>query len=67
MTRDQLRGALMKAAGTVQETTGKLIGSQQQRLKGLRRQVAGCRQMVVGVGRKSAKGSADPEHRSAPG
>jgi uncharacterized protein YjbJ (UPF0337 family) len=48
MNKDQVKGALKDAAGKVQETTGKLIGSPEQELKGIKKQVVGQAQKAVG-------------------
>ena len=48
MNKDQLQGVLKDAAGKVQETTGKVIGSNEQQLKGISKQVEGKTQKAVG-------------------
>ena len=48
MNKDQVKGALKDAAGKVQETTGKVIGSHEQELKGIKKQVEGHAQKTVG-------------------
>lgn len=48
MNKDQVKGKLKDAAGKVQETTGTVIGSDEQRLKGIKKQVDGQAQKTVG-------------------
>jgi hypothetical protein len=36
LNKDQVKGTLKDAAGKVQETTGKVIGSTEQQLKGIK-------------------------------
>ena len=48
MNKDQVKGTLKDAAGKVQETTGKVIGSEEQQLKGIKKQVDGQTQKAVG-------------------
>ena len=48
MNKDQVKGTLKDAAGQVQRTTGKLIGSAQQQLKGIKKQVEGRTQKAIG-------------------
>ena len=48
MNKDQVKGTLKDAAGKVQETTGKVIGSNEQQLKGIKKQVDGQVQKAVG-------------------
>jgi uncharacterized protein YjbJ (UPF0337 family) len=48
MNKDQVKGTLKDAAGKVQETTGKVIGSHEQQLKGIKKQVDGHAQKAVG-------------------
>ncbi len=48
MNKDQVKGALKDAAGQVQRTTGKLIGSEEQQLKGIKKQVEGRTQKAIG-------------------
>lgn len=48
MNKDQVKGTLKNAAGKVQETTGKVIDSNAQRAKGIKKQVEGQAQKAVG-------------------
>lgn len=48
MNKDQVKGTLKGAAGKVQETTGKVIGSNEQQLKGIKKQADGQAQKAVG-------------------
>ena len=41
MNRDQVKGAAKIVAGKIQEETGNLIGSDEQIVKGVKRQIAG--------------------------
>ena len=55
MNKDQVKGTLKSAAGHVQETTGKVIGSNEQQLKGIKKQADGHAQKAVGDIRQVAK------------
>lgn len=55
MNKDQFQGTLKHAAGKVQETTGKAIGSTEQQLKGLNRQARGQVQKAIGDGKDVLK------------
>ncbi len=55
MNKDQIKGGLKKAAGKVQEKTGELIDSPEQRAKGLAKQVEGRAQQVVGDLKETVK------------
>ena len=55
MNKDQVKGTLKDAAGYVQETTGKVIGSNEQQLKGITKQVDGHTQKVVGDIKEAVK------------
>jgi uncharacterized protein YjbJ (UPF0337 family) len=44
MNKDQVKGTAKIVAGIVQEETGSLIGSDEQVVKGVKRQVAGKKQ-----------------------
>jgi uncharacterized protein YjbJ (UPF0337 family) len=48
MNKDQVKGALKDAAGHVQETAGKVVGSTAQQVKGINKQVEGHTQKAVG-------------------
>jgi uncharacterized protein YjbJ (UPF0337 family) len=55
MNKDQVKGTIKHAAGKVQETTGKVIGSDEQQTKGIRKQVAGQTQKAVGDIKEAVK------------
>ena len=55
MNKDQVKGKLKDAAGMVQEKTGHLIGSTEQQLKGVKKQVEGKTQKAVGDLREVVK------------
>lgn len=57
MNKHQIKGTIKDAAGKVQETTGKMIGSNEQRLKGIKRQVDGRVQKAVGDLEEVVKGA----------
>jgi len=48
MNKDQVKGSIKNTAGKVQEAAGKAVGSDEQRLKGIRKQVEGRAQKAVG-------------------
>ena len=48
MNKDQVKGTLKDAAGKVQETAGKVIGSHEHQHKGIEKQVEGKAQKAVG-------------------
>ena len=48
MNKDQIKGTLKDAAGKVQQTTGKVIGSTELELKGIKKQVEGKTQKALG-------------------
>jgi len=41
MNKDQIKGVATDIAGKVQEQAGKLIGSKEQQIKGLSKQITG--------------------------
>ncbi len=41
MNKDQAHGSMKNIAGKVQEQVGKIVGSQDQQIKGIRKQVEG--------------------------
>lgn len=57
MNKHQIKGTIKDAAGKVQETTGKMIGSNEQRLKGIKKQVDGRVQKAVGDLEEVVKGA----------
>ncbi|MGV8899962.1 MAG: CsbD family protein [Burkholderiaceae bacterium] len=48
MNKNQIKGIAKEGVGKVQETAGKLIGSNEQQAKGLGNQIAGKVQKAVG-------------------
>ena len=48
MNKDQIQGTIKDIAGKVQEKTGKLIDSDEQQTLGLKKQITGKIQRVVG-------------------
>lgn len=48
MNKDQIQGAANDAVGKVQEEVGKLVGSNEQQVKGLEKQISGKAQKAVG-------------------
>jgi uncharacterized protein YjbJ (UPF0337 family) len=57
MNKDQVKGSIKTAAGKVQEKTGRVIGSTEQELKGLAKQVDGKAQKAVGDIKETLKDS----------
>lgn len=55
MNKTQVKGTIKKAAGKMQEATGKVVGSNEQRIKGIKKQVEGQAQKDVGDIKESAK------------
>ena len=55
MNKDQVKGAVKDAAGKVQEKTGQVIGSTEQRAKGLAKEVEGKTQKSVGDAKEVLK------------
>jgi uncharacterized protein YjbJ (UPF0337 family) len=55
MNKDQVKGVAKFVAGKVQEETGNLIGSPEQVVRGLTRQVAGRAQKGRGDVKKTIK------------
>ena len=55
MNKDQVKGGAKDAVGRVQEQAGKLIGSKEQQVKGLSKQIARKVQKGVGDTKQSLK------------
>jgi uncharacterized protein YjbJ (UPF0337 family) len=55
MNKDQVKGSIKGAVGKAQEAAGKAVGSDEQRLKGIRKQVEGKAQKAVGDLQEVAK------------
>jgi uncharacterized protein YjbJ (UPF0337 family) len=60
MNKDHVKGAAKDIAGKVQEETGKLTGSEEQQVKGLKNQAEGKIQKGVGDVKDAFKDSRDP-------
>lgn len=48
MNKDQVKGSIKNTAGKIQEKTGQVIGSDEQKLAGIHKQVEGKVQKAVG-------------------
>jgi len=57
MNKDQVKGSVKDIAGKAQEEAGKLVGSEEQRAKGLGKQVEGKVQKGIGDVKESVKDS----------
>ena len=57
MNKDQVKGAAKDLVGKVQEEAGKLVGSKEQQIKGLNKQIAGTAQKAVGDVKEAAWGA----------
>ena len=55
MNKDQFKGATKEAAGKVQETAGKLVGSKEQQAKGMKKQLEGHVQKTYGDAKQDIK------------
>jgi uncharacterized protein YjbJ (UPF0337 family) len=55
MNKDQVKGAVKDAAGTVQEKAGQMTGSTTTQAKGLAKQAEGTAQKQVGDVKEAAK------------
>ena len=55
MNKDQVKGATKEAAGKVQETAGKLVGSKEQQAKGMKKQLEGHVQKTYGDAKQDIK------------
>ena len=62
MNKEQLKGAAKAAAGKVQETTGKLVGSKEQQAKGVVKQISGKAMKNVGDAKEIAKDTSRKLH-----
>lgn len=63
MNKDQIKGKTREIVGDIQEATGKMLGSKEQRAKGLKKQVSGKTQKAVGDIKESLKSSDKMLHR----
>ena len=55
MNKDQVKGPLKEAAGKVQAATGRVVGSNEQQFKGIKKQLDGHAQKAVGDIKQVAK------------
>ncbi len=55
MNKNQAKGAVTDVAGKVQEEAGKLVGSDEQQVKGLSKQISGKVQKSVGDAQQAVK------------
>jgi len=55
MNKDQVKGSIKGAVGKAQEAVGKVVGSDEQRMKGIHKQVEGKAQKTVGDLKEVAK------------
>jgi uncharacterized protein YjbJ (UPF0337 family) len=60
MNKDQVKGAVKEAAGTVQRKTGEMTGSTEQQLKGSIREVEGSVQKNYGDVKEAVKDANKP-------
>ena len=71
INKDQVEGRVKEAAGKVQEVTGKAVGSDTQRAKGMAKKVGGAAQAAYGDIKEDIKedmkdmkdGAKDDQHR----
>ncbi len=57
MNKDQLLGTIKLALGSLEERYGQVTGSTRWRLSGVKRQVVGQTQRLVGNAREAMKGA----------
>ncbi|MDP2016386.1 CsbD family protein [Hydrogenophaga sp.] len=57
MNKDHIQGTLKVALGSIEERYGQLTGSTRWRLSGVKRQVVGQTQRLVGSAREAMKGA----------
>ena len=57
MNKNQVKGALKNVAGKVQEEVGKLVGSKEQQVKGLGKQISGNTEKTYGDAKEAIKDS----------
>lgn len=55
MNKDQVKGAAKNIGGKIQENAGKLVGSTEQQLKGLKNQAEGEVQQKIGDLKEAVK------------
>jgi len=57
MNKNQVKGVATDIAGKVQEEAGKLVGSEEQQIKGLGKQIAGTTEKNYGDAKEAIKES----------
>ena len=55
MNKDQVKGAVMEAAGKLQQETGKILGNRNQAAKGLATKLEGKARTKVGDAKEALK------------
>ena len=60
MNKDQIEGTAKDIGGKIQQEAGKLVGSKEQRAKGLMNQVEGKLQHEVGNVKEAVKDASKP-------
>ena len=55
MNKNQVKGVATDIAGIVQEEAGKLVGSEEQQIKGLGKQIAGTAEKNYGDAKEAVK------------
>lgn len=55
MNKNQIKGAAKDVVGKVQEEAGKLVGSKEQHVKGLNKQIAGKAEKSFGNAKEAVK------------
>lgn len=63
VNKDQAKGALEKAKGSVKETVGKAVGSEKMQAEGAADKAAGTAQKGVGNVKEAAKDAVDSSRR----
>ena len=66
MNKDQIQGSAKNIVGIVQEGAGKLIGSQEQEVKGIQKQLAGKAERLVGDAKEILQDAKDSTKKAAP-
>lgn len=59
MNKDQIKGEAKNIVGQVQEAAGKLIGSDEQQVKGLEKQIEGNVEKTLGNAKEIVKDAVD--------
>lgn len=59
MNKDQVKGTIKDIAGKTQEEVGKLVGSKEQQVEGLKKQVSGEIQKSLGDAKELIKDAAN--------